>query len=205
MRRSFDLRTIQSRLPKAWPGFRKDPRAAGRLGLGLLLLANLVAAAMVLKPWGGSPQDLERQLGTLRRQVRDRQTALEKMRTLVKKVEKGRAEADRFLATYFMNRRTASSTIVSELDKAAQEAGIKPKEHAFVFEPIEGSDTLSMMTITANYDGAYTDLIEFVNKLDRSPRFLILDSMQAAPQQSLGRLNVNMKLNTFVREGNEAK
>jgi hypothetical protein len=66
-------------------------------------------------------------------------------------------------------------------------------------EPIEGSDTLGMLTITANYQGSYADLVQFVNRLDRSRKFLILESLTATPQQNSGVLNVNMKLNTFIR------
>lgn len=183
----------------AW--VRKDPRGVVRLLLGLLLLADLVAAAIVLKPWAGSAQDLERQLASLRKQVRDRQAGLERMRTLVSKIESARAQGDRFLDSSFMNRRTASSTIVSELQTVAQQAGIKQKQVDYVFEPIEGSDTLSMMTVTANYEGSFADLMQFINLLDRSPRFLILETLTAAPQPSGLLLNVSMKLNSFVREG----
>jgi hypothetical protein len=35
--------------------------------------------------------------------------------------------------------------------------------------------------------------------LDKSPRFLIIDSMQASPQSN-GALNVNLRLDTFVRQ-----
>jgi hypothetical protein len=35
--------------------------------------------------------------------------------------------------------------------------------------------------------------------LDKSPRFLIIESMQAQPQSN-GGLNVNIRLDTFIRE-----
>lgn len=57
-----------------------------------------------------------------------------------------------------------------------------------------------MMTIVANYEGTYTDTMKFVNQLDKSPRFLIIDSMVAAPQTGGAVLNVTIKLNTFVKE-----
>ena len=87
-----------------------------------------------------------------------------------------------------------------------KQVGLRPREHSFVFEPVEGSDTLSMMTVNGNYEGTYSDLVNFLNLLDRSPRFLILEYLQATPQQqTAGMLNVSMKLNTFVREAAEPK
>jgi type IV pilus assembly protein PilO len=185
------------RLP---PGASKDPRFIARAVIGFLLVANLVAAFAVFQPLGGSAEELDVEARRLNTQLQQRQAALKKLRALVAKIEQARAAGDEFLTTYFMDRRTLSSTIVSELSTAAKEAGIRPKEHAFGFDPIEGSDTLSMVTITANYEGTYGDLLEFVNRLDKSPRFLILDTLTAAPQQGGTNLNVNIKLNTFVRE-----
>ena len=173
--------------------------------LGLLLLANLVTASVVFGPWAASPQDLQRQLAQLRSDAQQRQANVERLRTLVQTVEKTHAEADQFLDKYFQDRRTASSTIVSELDKLAQEAGIKPEEHTVSSEPIEGSDTLEMMSIEGHYEGTYADLIQFVNLLDRSPRFLTIERLQARPQQSQGILNVSLKLNVFVREAGQER
>jgi Tfp pilus assembly protein PilO len=205
MPKSFDLKALLERASKGRPGMGKDPRVVVRLVLGVLFAANVAAALLLFKPWGGSPEDLARQLSKLRSQVQQRQASVTRLRALVAKVAKGRTEGDQFLTGYFLDRRTASSTILSELGSAAKEAGIKPKEHAFVFEPIEGSDTLSMMTISANYEGNYSDLVHFVNLLDHSPRLLILEQMQAAPQQAAGMLNVNFKLNAFVSREQEQR
>ena len=178
----------------------QQPRVLVRVGLGLLLLADLVMAAVVFKPWAASAADLDRQVTSLRQQLRNRQAALESLRALVSKIESARAEGDRFLGAYFMSRRTASSTMVDELQTLAQKAGIKQKEAAYVFEPVEGSETISMMSVTANYEGAFADLMQFINLLDRSPKFLILESLTATPQQSGLTLSVSMKLNSFVRD-----
>lgn len=74
------------------------------------------------------------------------------------------------------------------------------KEHSFSFDALEGSDTLSMMTVVGNYEGTYGDLLQLVNRLDKSSRFLIIDTMSATPLLGSGKLAINIKLNTFVRE-----
>ncbi len=181
----------------------KDPRVLVRLILGLLLLGNVAAALILFKPWGGSAEDLERQMSGLRQQVVQRQAMLGRTKALVEKAEKARQEGDKFLDRYVLNRRTAFSTLVAELDRAAVQSGIKSKEKSFQVEPIEGSDTLSMMTVSAGYEANYASLTRYINLLDRSQRFLVIESMQASPQQTGNVLNVNIKLNTFVREGPE--
>lgn len=182
------------------PSLGKDPRVVVRAVLGVLVVANLAAAVMLIRPWGGSTQDLERQLGDLKQQVRQRKMTLDRLRYIVSKVAQGRAQDNEFINTYMMDRRTTASTIVADLSKAEQEAGIKSKGNSYSFDLIEGSDTLGMMTISANYEGNYGSLLKFVNGLDRSPRFVLIDSLQATPQQSGAALNVSMKFYAFVRE-----
>jgi Tfp pilus assembly protein PilO len=181
-------------------GARRDPRRAVGYTLGVLAAANLVAAYFVYAPPGGSAEDLESQLSTMQVQVQRETAGIAQLRALVKKVQTTRSEQDRFVARYFMDRRTASSTILTELGSAARAAGLTPKEHAFVFEPIEGSDVFSMMSISANYEGKYADLMRFLRSLDQSERFLIIEDVAAAPQPQNNMLTARFKINAFVRE-----
>jgi len=199
MLRSFSWKSVASRLGPASGGLRKDPRAPWRFALIVLAVLNLAALLWLIQP-GGTAAELDNELSMRRAQVQSQQAALARLRAVAKKVETAQAQQEEFMKGYFMDRRTTSSTILTELGSAAREAGLKPKEHAFIIEPIEGSETLSMMTITANYEGSYADLIQFVNQVDRSKRFLIIENITASPQQIPGMLASRFKINTFVRE-----
>lgn len=178
----------------------RDTRKPWKQALIVLALANVAVFFILVRPIGGTAADLAERLEQTRRQVRSQQTEVIRLKALLAKIEKARASQDQFVKAYFMDRRTTSSTILTELQSSASSSGLKPREHAFVIDPVEGSDTLSMMTITANYEGSYGDLIKFVNLLDRSKRFLIIDNIQAAPMQQAGVLAARFKLNTFIRE-----
>ena len=178
----------------------KGPQMAMRIVLAVLLAANLALAVVVFKPFGGSRQDLENQLIRLQSQVKARQVNLQRIRLLATKVEKGRTEGESFIGDSFLARRTAYSTLESELVSMAKSTGIKQKEFSFIYQPIEGSEDLAMLTISGNYEGTYADLVHLLNMIDRSPRFMILEYLQAAPQASTGVLMVNMKINMFVRD-----
>jgi len=180
----------------------KEPRVLVRAVLGILVVANLVAAVMVFKPWGGSAEDLARQQASLQQQLTSMQTRIKQTRALVAKAERARQEGDGFLTEYTTDRRTTFSTITAELERIAKDSGVQPKPASYNLEAVEGSDTLSQMTITAAYEGNYASLTKFVNLLDRSPRFLIIESLTAAPQQTNAGdlLSVGIKLDTFVRE-----
>ena len=180
----------------------KDPRVLVRAALAVLVLANVVAALLAFKPWGGSAEDLARQQVDMQQRLASMQTRLAKTKALVAKAERARKEGDGFLTQYTTDRQHTFSTIFAELERVAREASVQPRPVSYELDQVEGSDSLYQMDISAAYEGSYTDLTKFVNLLDKSPRFLIIESLMAAPQQSNAGdlLSVSIKLDTFVRE-----
>ncbi|MGA3025834.1 MAG: GspMb/PilO family protein [Bryobacteraceae bacterium] len=181
-----------------WPP--RDGGAVARLVAIALLLLNLPALWMVLRPPGGSPAELQSELADLRAQARQRRDLLARTRLLATRVESGRSSGQRFMDRYFLDRRSAASTIAGELVDDAHQAGITLRDASYPSEPVEGSDNLSMMTVAANFDGSYADLIHLLDRIDKSSRLLIVDSLQAVPQQGSGRLNIGLRFDVFVRE-----
>jgi hypothetical protein len=164
----------------------------------MLAAANLVAGYFVLRPPGGSSQELRRQVADLRTQIRQQQGVLDRTRLLAGKIEIGRGEGDKFMGQYFLPRRSAYSIVMAELNDLASQSKVTAKESANAIEPVDGSDRLDMMQITANYEANYADLVRFVNMIDKSQRLLVMESLNATPQQGSGKLNVMIKLDTFV-------
>jgi hypothetical protein len=179
---------------------QRDTKFRLRVLVGVLLGANLIAAGILLFPPGGSAEDLEKELASLQGQATTKRALLEKTRQHVAAVELGRAEGDQFLSQYFLGHRAAPELLLSELGKAAAGSKIKGKETSWSFEPIDGSDTLSMLSIVASYEGEYGDLLHFVHEIDRSPSLVIIESLSAAPQAGTKLLSISLKLDTFVRE-----
>jgi len=177
----------------------RDPQHMVRIGLGVFLAANLLGAWFVFQTPGGTLEQLELDMISQRTQLVGRQRSLERLKKVVEMATSGRELGDQFMATYFLPRRTAYSMLELDLAAAAAAAGIKGKERTYNYEPIEGSDTLGMLNINANFDGTYADLIELVNAIDRSKRLIILEQLQAQPQQGTNTLAISLKLNAFFR------
>jgi len=177
------------------------PRRRIQLGLAALALVDLLFYLFAIGPLAESDRERRLLVDNLRRQVKERTAQVDRLAALVKKVEAARTDGDKLLGEITMARRSAFSTIVSELDQAGKQAGVELRDRGYNVDPIEGSDTLSMMTVNANLEGNYENLVRFLNLLDRSSRFLIIESLGAAPQQSGTALNVSVKLDAFVREG----
>ena len=177
----------------------QDPAAVARLVVAALVLLNLVAGYFVLRPPGGSPDELSAAASSASVQLQRNKMVLDRTRTLMTKIKDGREKGDSFLSEYFLPAGKAYSTVYSELVELAKKAQMTPRESSYAMEQVEGSDTLSMMTITQALEGKYADLIRFVNALDKSEGLLIVDSLTATPQTN-GNLSVLLRLQTFVRE-----
>lgn len=176
-----------------------DLKAKARILIGVLLFVNAAALYFVLQPPGGSALQLQGREGALRVEIAARETALRQLRGLAAKTGSASLQSEEFLSRYFLDRQFASSILVNEIMSTAANAGIAPREHSIVEEPIEGSNGLLTRTITGNYEGSYADLLEMVNAIDRSPRFLIIESLAAAPQNT-GNLLFQIRYRAFVRE-----
>jgi len=177
----------------------KDTRVIVRVVLGLLLAANLVAAGFAFHLFDDSPEQLAHQVQSARQQILAAVVRLNHTRQIASKVEKGREEGSKFIDTYMTSRRVTYSTILSELNETATQTNMKPKDSVIGLDAIQGTDSLDMMTVTASFEGPYTNLVHFINSLDKSKRFLIIESLSATPQQN-GNLQVTLKLNTFVKD-----
>jgi hypothetical protein len=191
-----------------WKGISvTDPRVAMRALIGALLVANLVVAVIAFKPFGGSADDLRQDQAKLSAQLRQLQAHLEGTKEHVKKIDIARTQGDEFLAKYIMDVRSMPELTLAEMTKAATDAGVRILPVTNSYEDIEGSDSLQMVSITAGFEGNYAGLVKLVNLLDKSPLFLIIDSLnlnapqqQNAQQATAQNLNVTLKLVTFVRD-----
>ena len=182
----------------------REPKFLVRAGLGLLLLANLVAATLAFHLIGESPADLDAELTAARANFSAAQQRLNKSKMLTGNMERSRTQGDSFLASYMTNRKHTFSVLDGEINKLAESTGMKVGVWNYsLLDPIEGSGDLDMLTITANFEGSYAQLVKFVNLLDRSQRFLIIESLQVTPQPKGDILDATVKLNAFVKDDNE--
>jgi hypothetical protein len=176
------------------------PRRNVKIALAALALFDLLFYLFAIGPLSQSERERRLLVENLQRQVAEQTGRVERLAAVVQKIETARTQGDEVLAEMTLPRRTAFSAIVSEMDQASRKANIELRDRNLTLEPIEGSDTLSMVVVTASLQGTYDNLVRFLNLLDRSSTFLIIESLGAAPQQTGNLLSVTLKLDAFVRE-----
>lgn len=179
----------------------RDPRVAVRALLGALLAANLGMAVLAFRPFGGGADDLRKQEGALEDQLAAAKARLARTRLTVQKVQTARVQGDDFFAKYINDKNTAASAMLFELNRMADESHIRQLPTNFAEANIEGSDALKIETLTVGCEGSYQDLAKYINLIDKSARFLMLESLQTASSTAQGnnqKLSVQLKIDTFV-------
>jgi hypothetical protein len=171
-----------------------------RILAGILALLNAAALYLYFSPPGGSRQDLELESVRVRSQIKGAQVQTNKMNHLASNVQTGSTEANGFADKYFLPKRAAYVAVFEEIQRMAKLSGIQERDAAWSEEAIEGSPDLTLLNITANYEGTNANLMKFLYEADRSPMLLILDALQAAPQQRNNQINTTIRFQAIVRE-----
>jgi len=167
------------------------------VALGVLLLADVALAVFLTE---GSRQDP----ATLRAE-RDRLALQAKLlRADVERAERIRAglpqtgkDCDAFYHQSFLDSATGYSQIESDLDAIAAQSGVKTSDLSFKTTQIKDR-SVTEITINTSVDADYPAVIRFINGLERSKNFYLLDNLRLG-SAGLGGLKLDLELHTYFR------
>lgn len=181
-------------------GQRRGVRFWLQVAGATLALLNGVALFLYLDPPGGSRETLLEDSRQVRNEIAAARARSVRLKTIAGKVELGSSESADFESKFFLPKRVAYEDVIAELQRTAAASGLKERDQVFTEEPIEGTADLSLLNITGNYEGTYDNLMRFLHEVDRSPMLLMLDTLQAAPQQHAGELTTSIRFQAVLRE-----
>lgn len=165
-----------------------------------LALLNGIALFLYLDPPGGSREQLAAESAGVRRSITAERGRSVRLKNIAAKVQVGGSQSSEFESHFFLPKRTAYSMVISEIQRMASASGMKERDSVFTEEPIEGSSDLDLLNVTGNYEGSYDSLMKFLHEVDRSPMFLMLDTLQAAPQQRTGLINASIRFQAVLHD-----
>jgi hypothetical protein len=167
---------------------------------GVLALANIVALIFFISPPGGSESELRAQSHSIQQQIMLAQRSRTHLQTVAGKVQVGSRQAGDFTTKYFLKRRGAYETVLAELQRMAAASGLQARDAVYSEEPVEGSADLTLLNTSANYEGTYEQLVQFLHHADQSQMLLMLDAVQASPQQRGGLITTSIRFQTIIRD-----
>jgi len=164
--------------------------------LAVILLADVVLIGVrwrINSSTHVQPGDLNR-LGMLEKQYRADNTRLERFRTELPADEK---EWDQFFTTHFHPAGAGYSAISEDLGDLSRSAGLRSDTISF-HQHTPDARGLVEVDINTAVEGDYDSLVQFLNKLEHSENFYVLDSLALA-SSSQGKLRLNVQLRTYFR------
>lgn len=167
-----------------------------RWALGIVIAADLALIGVNWKLNNSphvQPSELNR-LEMLEKQYRADNARLERFRTELPADEK---QWDQFFTTHFHPAVAGYSAISEDLGSLSNSAGLRSDSISFRQHPPDARG-LVQVDISTAIEGDYDGLIQFLNKLEHSENFYVLDALALA-SSSQGKLRLNVQLRTYFR------
>ena len=164
--------------------------------LAVILLADAVLIGVRWRINSSShvqPGDLNR-LEMLAKQYRADNTRLERFRAELPTDER---QWDEFFTTHFHPAGAGYSAISEDLGDLSRSAGLRSDSISF-HQHSPDTRGLVQVDISTAIEGDYDSLVQFLNKLEHSDNFYVLDSLALA-SSSAGKIRLNVQLRTYFR------
>lgn len=176
----------------------KLERRAIVFGLILLVCADV---ALAVYSWnlsaGRHPQEELAVLTRNRDLLRADITRAQDIRTKIPAIQQ---DCDRFEESLYPTSKGYSS-VSAELDALANKSGLLIESSGFHQTEIKGRD-LEQIEIETSVEGSYSQVVRFLNGLQRSPNVYAVDALEAkndAAPGGQGHVRVSMHIKTYFR------
>ena len=161
--------------------------------VALLLILNLVLGVRLFLAWStlraaGPDQIQQRQTA-----YRALQLEMSPLKGLPQKVDLSRTKADEFYAARFP---AAYSTISSAVNDLATKNSVRLTNLAY--SPRPALPGLIELRLDASLSGEYAPLMHFINGLERSKTFFLINGLTLTGSQG-GLVNLRLRLITYLR------
>jgi len=176
-----------------------DRRCAVWGVIGGLLALNLVVVFFTLRPSGLS---LTQQKAELTRLSEERDT----LRATVAHLDRVKAtlaesskQGKEFEDSKFLPIGTGFSTVMEEVEKLAVSNGVHKGGVSYGIAEVKDHPGISLVEITFVIDGDYSKMVHFVNEMEKSQLFLIVESLSAGRSETRGGVRLAVKLQTYFK------
>jgi hypothetical protein len=165
--------------------------------LALVLAADLALAGFLWRASYQEPLSLRGQRDLLALQAKKLKADVDrgdKIRASLPQVGK---DCDAFYQQSFLDSPTGYSRIESDLGEIATKSGVKISGYTFKQRQLKNRGVTEIQ-ITTDVDADYPAVIQFINGLERSKNFYLLDSLHLT-SVSTGGIRLDLDLHTYFR------
>lgn len=166
-----------------------------------LVVLFALDAGLAVERWRmsvtSSDQQLQMRTVRLRAEVAALRNNLNRAEEVRRHIPQIANESSRFYDEEFLGPSQGYAALVANLGTIAQRAGLETSGVRFQQKP-GSKHGVTEVDATAVIEGSYGGLIRFINGLERSKNFYVLDSLQLASSTG-GQVKLNIRLHTYFR------
>jgi len=179
-------------------GFSKTPwKLWTTLALGLLLLTDIGLAVFLWQGGREDPASWRADRDRLALQAKLLRADVERGERIRADIPQAGKQCDQFYRDSFLSAGTGYSQIEADLAAIAREAGVRTGGFAFKRKDITQRGATEIQ-IGTTVEADYPALIRFINGLERSKNFYLLDSL-ALTSAATGGIKLQLQLHTYFR------
>ena len=169
------------------------------VGTALLIIVLLDVALLVFN-WRAAqmlPQAQRDEAAKLKRQMELLDKDIARAEAIRGHLPEVRQNCDRFYNEQFLPVATGYSSVVADLGALAGHAGLKTNGVSFRQKAVEKRGVVQV-DISAAVEGDYASLIHFINGLERSKNFYLLENLTLGSATTTG-VKLQLELRTYFR------
>src|ERR1700761_4482589 len=164
--------------------------------IAVLLILNLVLGIRLFLAWSTLRNSSDEQLQKQQASYRTLQIEMSPLKGLPQKVSLSSKQADEFYAARFPS---AYSTISANVNELASKNSVRRTSLAYT--PVAALSGLAEVRMDASLSGEYAALMHFINGLERSKTFFLINGLTLTGQQG-GLVNLRLRVNTYLHATN---
>jgi hypothetical protein len=158
-----------------------------------LVILDLGCVGYLFSPAGRSRQARQREYVKLRQQLVAKQQEVLPTRGMDQKLKQASVDITGFYDTRFP---TQYSSVAEELGKIAADTGVHVSGVKYD-EKDAAIEGVRKLTMELSISGDYLQEVKFINSLERSKMFFLVDGITLGEQQ--GNVRLQLKLETYMR------
>jgi hypothetical protein len=169
-----------------------------RLALALLLLNGIILTLLVL-PKRAKISTLQANYATLRSDAVVDQREIRTLQTRLKNIQQAQKNMQTIYTQVLETKKKGVTDIRLELESLTRSLDIKRQDFSYSYETLKDFNLQHFM-LGVPVEGNYRNIRRFINSIERSKHFLILDRVDLSSEEKVDVLNLDFRISTYLVE-----
>ncbi|PWT89723.1 MAG: hypothetical protein C5B54_08460 [Acidobacteria bacterium] len=168
----------------------------------VIILLNVAIFALVVLP---NRQRITRSQGdyeNLRKQVSSAKAANEELHARFQRLQQSKKDLDTIYSKVFVPRKQGVTDIRLELEKMIKANQVRRQDPSYNYKKFP-EFKLQEYTLSLPVEGSYANIRRFINAIEGSEHFLILERVDLSTEKTSDTLNLDFQLSTYLVDNDE--